>query len=330
MASESVALYGFECSLAGRRLSVRGGDPELAAELATVVGQSAGPAEAGVEVVLEDHGPEALDVRFVGDPGAENGVDELLLGLSSPGFPFHLLPAPPGEVQLAFEESDQPLFVFRGGECRVHKRPLWRRALSFLIFHRLLRTRRDAIFFHAASLEVAGRGVMLVGPKGAGKSTTALALAARGHSLLGDETAGYVPEAALLLPMRRPVGIKPGPRATAVSLALEELGTTPERDGILRLDVDRLFRLPEAAPAPLAAVFFLTGFEAEPRVEEIEPGRDDVAQLQPFACSLVNATALQRVFQMSRMLSRARTFRLWPGRPEPTAEAVERLVTAWA
>jgi hypothetical protein len=53
-----------------------------------------------------------------------------------------------------------------------------------------VRTRDDAAAFHAASLEIDGRGVMLPGQKGSGKSTLALALALeRTATYLGDELA---------------------------------------------------------------------------------------------------------------------------------------------
>lgn len=53
-----------------------------------------------------------------------------------------------------------------------------------------VRTRDDAAAFHAASLEINGRGVMLAGGKGSGKSTLALSLALEGTGqYLGDEIA---------------------------------------------------------------------------------------------------------------------------------------------
>ncbi len=47
--------------------------------------------------------------------------------------------------------------------------------------------RRGRLVLHGSAVEVAGRAVVLLGQKGAGKSTTAAALLARGHRLLTDD-----------------------------------------------------------------------------------------------------------------------------------------------
>lgn len=49
------------------------------------------------------------------------------------------------------------------------------------------RTRSDCVAFHAGCVEIAGRGVLLLGEKGSGKSTLTLALAFQGGRYLGDE-----------------------------------------------------------------------------------------------------------------------------------------------
>ena len=47
--------------------------------------------------------------------------------------------------------------------------------------------RRGHLVLHGSAVDVGGRAVVLVGDKGAGKSTTAAALVARGHRLLTDD-----------------------------------------------------------------------------------------------------------------------------------------------
>jgi hypothetical protein len=50
-----------------------------------------------------------------------------------------------------------------------------------------VRARPDVAAFHAAAVELAGRGVLLAGDKGSGKSTLALALSKHGARYLADE-----------------------------------------------------------------------------------------------------------------------------------------------
>ena len=107
----------------------------------------------------------------------------------------------------------------------------WRLCIIWYLFWRLLRIRSDAIFFHASALGIFGEGTIFVGPAGGGKSTTSMALAARGHNFLSDEIAAYLPERGELIPFRRPVGIKRGPRSSAVERGLRARGCRADRAG---------------------------------------------------------------------------------------------------
>jgi serine kinase of HPr protein (carbohydrate metabolism regulator) len=55
-----------------------------------------------------------------------------------------------------------------------------------------------------------GQGLLLVGPKGSGKTTISLALAARGHDFLGDEMAGVRIGSLELVPVRRSLAVRDG------------------------------------------------------------------------------------------------------------------------
>jgi hypothetical protein len=50
-----------------------------------------------------------------------------------------------------------------------------------------VRNRRDSAAFHAAAVIIGGKGVLLLGPKGSGKSTLSLWLTKEGATYLGDE-----------------------------------------------------------------------------------------------------------------------------------------------
>ena len=66
--------------------------------------------------------------------------------------------------------------------------------------------RRGRLVLHGSAVDVGGRAVVLLGEKGAGKSTTAAALLARGHALLTDD---------LVALAARPGGGSDGPPAVA-------------------------------------------------------------------------------------------------------------------
>jgi hypothetical protein len=195
--------------------------------------------------------------------------------------------------------------------------------VSIFLFCRYLRLHGDYIFFHASSVTIGDRGVMFIGDKGAGKSTTSLALASRGHGFLGDEIAAYAPSTGMLMPFRRPVGIKPGPRAAAVESGLRTAERVVEAPGFVRVDIDDLMTIGPAAPRPLDAIVFLRPFEAQPRLVPIRSGRADMARLQPIVSGFLSASYRQRVFELVRMLGGVRTYELHPGQPDETAAFLE-------
>lgn len=226
----------------------------------------------------------------------------------------------------AFPGDTEPVFAFRDDECLFSLSTDWRMSVNWFLLWRLMRIRADAIFFHASALGIDGQGTIFVGPKGGGKSTTALGLAARGHNLLSDEIAGYRPESGELVPFRRPVGIKPGPRSTAVARGLDaESAATIEREGFLRVDVNTLFPAAPPKAVPLRRIVFLRGFRAKPEIARIEPGRSEVAELQPLLSSFLNAAHSRRVFELVRLLSRSNVYRLHPGDPDETAQYLEEV-----
>jgi hypothetical protein len=238
---------------------------------------------------------------------------------------FELLPTDEaGWMCIAFRDSDVPALAFRGRDCVFSLDPRWRLCIVWYLFWRLLRIRSDTIFFHASALGLFGEGTIFVGPAGAGKSTISLALAARGHNFLSDEIAGYVPTRGELIPFRRPVGIKPGPRADAVERALAPaLAARIEREGFVRVDIDTLFPVEPARAIPLRRIVFLRGFAERPSLERITPGRPEIAELQPLLSSFLNSSHSRRVFELTRLLSSAKVYQFRPADPDATAMYLE-------
>lgn len=68
---------------------------------------------------------------------------------------------------------------------------------------------RSLLFIHAAAVEIQGRGYVLVGDPGAGKTSTAAALVRSGAGYLSDEVALLDPKTGNLHPFALPLAVKP-------------------------------------------------------------------------------------------------------------------------
>jgi hypothetical protein len=230
---------------------------------------------------------------------------------------------------ISFRGEQDPLIAYDHEAVLFRTGGEWQKAIVIYLFCRLQRAREDVIFLHAGSVAIDGRGILFIGPKGAGKSTTVMGLAARGHRFLGDECGAYLPASRSLLPFRRPVGIKPGPRSGRTATALPRAQRVVSGEGFIRVALDELLDIDGSdKEAALDAVVFLRGFRAEPQLTAIVPSREDIAAMQPIAGSLINAAGTKRVFQLLEMLAHARVFALHPGEPDPTSVFLEEALSS--
>lgn len=305
-------------------LLLRSDDPAFLDEFRSVFHTDSSPAAPRARLVATVTGDADSGSIVVTGDTLESPAD-FLLSFSSPTIPIREVRAErAGDRLLAVGNDDQPLFRFQDQHCEFRKRDRWRRILSHYLFLRALRFRSDLLLFHAGSVGLAGHGMMIVGPKGSGKTTLSLALATRGWHFLGDEMAAYDPSNRMLLPFRRPVGIKPGPRAEAIDEALRRKRPRSDEDGIVRASIGEVCEVGAAQALPLRSVIFLQSFRSQPQIAPIAAGRDELSLLQPIATSLSAASRTQRVFEMAKLLSSVNVYRLTPGGPDATADLVER------
>jgi len=89
---------------------------------------------------------------------------------------------------------------------RSHCLPMLEWAINWCVFTRP----NQYLLLHSAVVERGGRGLLLPGRPGAGKSTLAAGLVLRGWRLLSDEVAMVPPGTTQLVPVPRPVGLKNG------------------------------------------------------------------------------------------------------------------------
>lgn len=229
------------------------------------------------------------------------------------------------------QSPSEPQIALRDNYALVDRRQLWQPFIANYAVNRVLRLQREMLFFHAASVGMEGRGAMFIGPKTSGKTTTAMALAARGYDFLGDEMAVVHRTNKAMLPFRRAVSIRNGPCARRVGEQLARRRYPKEKfpDGGERTLVNMASLFPDAgaSAATLTCVFFLRQFAEHPTVEPLVFGIEHFRMLSPLACSMWGRSAGAVMMDLSRLLRGVRCYVLEPGQPEDTADLIEQIVS---
>ncbi|TFG51428.1 MAG: hypothetical protein E4H38_01600 [Gemmatimonadales bacterium] len=220
--------------------------------------------------------------------------------------------------------------AFSGPHMLVQRGTAWQALAGILAFSRLIRRQRDLLYFHAGSVGIRGQGLLLVGPKGAGKTTLSLTLAARGHTFLGDEISGVRVESLELVPVRRSLAVRDGPRAEDVSRALDRMQAPyePFPDGTQRRRAyaGELFPGTGADTTRLRHIIFLQGFGPIPRLESVRPGREHLGLLTPLGATMWGMNPVRRARDLLSVVTRVRCSTLTLGPPDETATLLEQLL----
>jgi hypothetical protein len=197
---------------------------------------------------------------------------------------------------------------------------------------------QDVLFIHAASFGIAGAGALLVGCGQAGKSTTALALAARGHSFLGDDVAAVRTKTRELLPFPKVVSLRPGPyvRSLEARLRATRHATAVGPDGQTRTLVSMGVLFPSSASRvlPLRFAFLLDGFAAHARLTPFRPEIGDVKRLKAAVSESIPSWGLSpgrdlmKFLAVVNVLSGLDCYLVELGSPENSAAAIEEVMEA--
>ena len=312
-------------------LGLRSDDEELRQRFGQLYGEclAPGPPEAGPVRVL-------CTVRSLPDPGVSLISFEDPEPLDQVAFAAALFPQR-GYAEIASPQSEWRLLgtpegtlAIRDPEILVRRTDRWQLFIANVAIHRVLRLQRDVLFFHAASVAVRDAGLLLVGPRGAGKTTLSMAIAARGHDFLGDEMAGVRRSSLALVPIRRAVSVRPGPRAPAVDRALT--GSPPPAEAFpdgtprIRADIARLFPQSPGRVAKLRGILFLRGFAGTPRLERLAAGPEQLEHLPPMGSTLWGVRPALRGMQILSMMARVPCWSLHAGTPDATADLIEHTV----
>lgn len=208
----------------------------------------------------------------------------------------------------------------------------WQRFVANLAVNHVLGMQRDALFFHGASLDVGGRALILLGEKGAGKTTLCLGLAARGHACFGDEIAGVDTRSLRMLPVPRTLALRGGPLTSDAARALSGRSLPTERlsDGTSRrrVRISQIFPQPVAVSSNLDTLLILRARSSSPHAEAVRPGWDTLGHFAPLGCSLWFDQPAVTTMRLLGLLAQVRCFFLDAGSPDATTRFLERLMEA--
>lgn len=227
-----------------------------------------------------------------------------------------------------------PTLAASGSHVLIDARRAWRRFPIEYLVNATLTAQPELIGLHAASLESHNAGFLLAGRSGSGKTTTALHLAARGAALLGDEIALIRLATNELVPLRRTVNLRPGPRAPELSQALGRIVRhdliDDDGDGD-PLRIDEVFPGTRVQSASLRAAFLLDGFAERPSLAPLRPTLHDLKTFGVLAgheiatlWGLPAARRALRLMVVKQLLDQLPCWLLKVGGPTETADLIER------
>ena len=202
------------------------------------------------------------------------------------------------------------------------------------------RTQTGVLFLHAACVGISGSGVLLLAPSRSGKTTTALALAARGHRLLGDDLAPVRLATREVIPLLKAATFRIGPLPAALEGLKDRLQPDRYTVGAAIDSAQILVRLGEiipligGGPLPLRFAFLIDGFANQSASEPFEPALSEIKKLR----SIIGETTLPwgispgrdliNFLKIVNLLSKLRcyTLKLQLGSPDQSAIFIERMV----
>jgi len=225
----------------------------------------------------------------------------------------------------------EPVIALGAFAMLVSRRHSWQHLVAMYAISSAIWLQRDVFVLHAASVGITGKGVLLSGAKGAGKTTLALSFACRGHAFLGDEWAAVSALSGELLPLRRSASIRLGPHPDGLdeyllkhSCHVETLTDGTQR---VRTRVGPAFPRAAAQVVPLTDIFFLRGFSARPGVEPFARNNGELPPVSPLLASLWGHPPAERAMYLLRTLGKARWWHLdVGGSPEETTDVIEEAV----
>jgi hypothetical protein len=247
---------------------------------------------------------------------------------------LRLVPFLPGQdwQMLAQETAPaEPVIAFRRDHVIIDCRLPWQRLVSEYLIGDVMRLQDKVMFFHAASVGIGEKGVLITGAKGAGKSTLSMGLAARGHAFLGDDLSALRIISRELIPCRRIVSIREGPRPKKLdsSLASGPYRAETMSDGTTRIRAiaGRLFPAARPREVVMTHAFFLRSFTSQFRIEPFEAEQRYLGLIAPLVATTWALPPGQRAVRFLNMLAGIKCFHVdIGGTPDQMTDAIEKSV----
>jgi hypothetical protein len=216
----------------------------------------------------------------------------------------------------------------RGQSSSVANRAAAIATVEFEAIHDFATLEPDVIALHAALLSRAGRGVLVVGPKQAGKSTLAIALWRRGWTLHGDDLTILSPCGQNAIAAPRRVSVRFG----ALDLLGADLWSSIQSSpSFLLREEAALFHPHEVAAnngtagVTPAAVVFLARRTAQPGPGELRPivAAEALLALAPHSTILRTAGMAAALAGLQPLLASVPAFDLGRGQLDRMITAIE-------
>lgn len=241
-----------------------------------------------------------------------------------------ITPANPCDFQLTVQALNDEQYSLCINDAVQHvKRSDAMLYLQDFVQNRVLTAVRSHLLWPAALWAVGGRGIMILGESGMGKTTLSLAHNLSGGQVLSDEIAAWKPEEALMHGFPRALAVRPD--------SLIRLGDRRLHARVMLDEEIALIPLPDDStqpPFPLAALCALHR-PHDRKVSQSNPVFEEIAASEATEialATLINAQTWMDQVGASRLkamvqsaVGRVRCIRCAPGSIAQTRAAIERL-----
>jgi hypothetical protein len=194
-----------------------------------------------------------------------------------------------------------------------------------LLLHTVSRLSTERFLVHAGAVSLKGKGLVIAGNVGMGKTTTVLKLVRRGFDFLSDEVASFHLGRRILEPFHRTVNIR-NDSVDLVGLNVEGNGALKRTDGIetfWTVAVDSVFPGSLSGACEPLYLLFLQGFGEKTRLSPMSPS-NALFRLIRFSHQPITNTA-SLMYMLAPIVNGLRCFSLVIGETDEATDCIADL-----